>query len=242
MKQPKAWGLVLSGLAAGAVNGLLGAGGGMILVPLLGFLTRLEDREIFSASLAIILPISLISLLVSAANGTLILGGALPWLIGSAAGGIIAGLTAKKNSHGVASPWAWYSDSVGRDPILMPDSILITLAVATALGFLSGLGIGGGSLLILWLTLVQGVDPATARSINLLFFLPSALISCLFRSKQGILTIGDLIPAIVAGCLSAGLCAWLSPALEPERLIKLFAILLIAAGVRELVYRPKKAR
>lgn len=96
MKQPKAWGLVLSGLAAGAVNGLLGAGGGMILVPLLGFLTRLEDREIFSASLAIILPISLISVLVSAANGTLILGGALPWLIGSAAGGIIAGLTAKK--------------------------------------------------------------------------------------------------------------------------------------------------
>lgn len=96
MKQPKAWGLVLSGLAAGAVNGLLGAGGGMILVPLLGFLTRLEDREIFSASLAIILPISLISVLVSAANGTLILDGVLPWLIGSAAGGIIAGLTAKK--------------------------------------------------------------------------------------------------------------------------------------------------
>ncbi len=124
----------------------------------------------------------------------------------------------------------------------MPDSILITLIVATALGYLSGLGIGGGSLLILWLTLVLEMDPATARSINLLFFLPSALISCLFRAKQGSLSISSLIPAIAAGCLAAGLCAWLSTAINTETLKKIFAVLLLAAGLRELFYRPKKAR
>ncbi len=96
MQHPTSWGLILSGLAAGAINGLLGAGGGMILVPLLGFFTDLKDQEIFSASLAIILPISLVSILVSAVNDSLFCDGVFPWLIGSAAGGILAGLTAKK--------------------------------------------------------------------------------------------------------------------------------------------------
>ena len=62
--------------------------------------------------------------------------------------------------------------------------MLISLMVGTALGFLSGLGIGGGSLLILWLTVVLQTDPQISRSINLLFFIPSAIVVCIFRMKQ----------------------------------------------------------
>ena len=62
---------------------------------------------------------------------------------------------------------------------------MIDLFVGAILGFLSGLGIGGGSLLILWLTLVQKVDPTIARGVNLLFFLPCALVAALLRWKQG---------------------------------------------------------
>ena len=58
----------------------------------------------------------------------------------------------------------------------MLESLPVTLLVATILGFLTGLGVGGGSLLILWLTIVLGMDQATARGINLLFFLPAAVI------------------------------------------------------------------
>ena len=56
--------------------------------------------------------------------------------------------------------------------------MVITLLIAALLGFLAGLGVGGGSLLILWLTLVLHTEPAQARPINLLFFLPAAAISC----------------------------------------------------------------
>lgn len=52
----------------------------------------------------------------------------------------------------------------------MLESFPVALLVSTLLGCLSGLGIGGGSLLILWLTLVLKVDPIVARQINLLFF------------------------------------------------------------------------
>ena len=67
----------------------------------------------------------------------------------------------------------------------MLDALPFTLLLSSVLGFLTGLGVGGGSLLILWLTAVLGTAPDTARSMNLLFFLPSAFINCLFRRKQG---------------------------------------------------------
>ena len=63
----------------------------------------------------------------------------------------------------------------------MLTSLPVSLLVGTVLGFLSGLGIGGGSLLILWLTMVLDMEQSAARFVNLLFFLPSASVSCYFR-------------------------------------------------------------
>lgn len=92
MRKRNYLGKVLAGLAAGAVNGLFGAGGGMVLVPLLGWLTELEEDEIFASSLAVILPICLVSIAATALTGHLDWQASLPWLIGSAAGGTAAGL------------------------------------------------------------------------------------------------------------------------------------------------------
>ncbi len=93
--------LILAGGCAGAVNGLLGAGGGMVLVPLLGLLTGWDDRLIFSSSVAIILPICIVSLIGTAMTGALPFGQALPYLIGSAAGGLAAGLL----GHNIPAKW-----------------------------------------------------------------------------------------------------------------------------------------
>lgn len=86
----------IAGFCAGAVNGLFGAGGGMVLVPLLTLMTDLEDGEIFPSSVSIILPICIVSLTTGAMTQGLPIIQALPYLIGSIGGGILAGLTAKR--------------------------------------------------------------------------------------------------------------------------------------------------
>lgn len=97
MKKYIQWmGPILAGSAAGIVNGLFGAGGGMILVPLLTTLTDWDSSEIFPASISMILPMCLLSLIASAYYHPLPWSAALPYLIGSFAGGILAGWLGKR--------------------------------------------------------------------------------------------------------------------------------------------------
>lgn len=124
----------------------------------------------------------------------------------------------------------------------MLDSIPFITIVSAVLGFLSGLGVGGGSLLVLWLTLVAQMPLDAARNINLLFFLPTALIASLFRWKKGNLQIKKILPAIAAGMIAAGLFTWLSRHISSDALRVPFGILLLVTGARELFYRPRKPK
>lgn len=94
-------------------------------------------------------------------------------------------------------------------------------------------------MLILWLTLVLDVPQQEARLMNLIFFIPSAVIACLFRWKQGRLDFRNVLPGIFAGCVAAGICTLLTAGQTPEILRKCFGVLLIFTGVRELLYKEK---
>lgn len=119
-------------------------------------------------------------------------------------------------------------------------NFFIPVIVGTLLGVLTGLGTGGGSLLILWLTLVQGVPQSEARVMNLLFFIPSAVIACVFHRKQGQLDIKKVLPAMVAGSICAALFAYFADQWDTQLLRKAFGILLLFTGARELLYKPKQ--
>ena len=86
----------LCGAVAGAVNGLLGAGGGMILIPLLTGFTDLKEEKIFPSSVCIIAPICIISILTGRNQHTLTIKEVLPYLFGSFAGGILSGTLGKR--------------------------------------------------------------------------------------------------------------------------------------------------
>lgn len=89
----KRWIPLLAAMAAGAVNGIFGGGGGMVLLPLLGREKSLRGHALFAGSLAVMLPLSLVSLGVSALSAPLPLAKALPYLVGGALGAVVGSRT-----------------------------------------------------------------------------------------------------------------------------------------------------
>ena len=89
-------GASLTGLCVGTLNGLFGAGGGMVLVPLLGKCTDLQEEDLFPAGVCILFPICLVSLVFSKGWQAFSWLEAAPYLLGSAIGGVAAGILGKK--------------------------------------------------------------------------------------------------------------------------------------------------
>lgn len=124
----------------------------------------------------------------------------------------------------------------------MVNTFWFAVLAGCVLGFLSGLGVGGGSLLLMWLTLVLDFPQDQARLMNLMFFLPCAAIACLFRWKQGKLNRRITLTAVLAGLAGAWLGVYLTGVLDPSIVRKGFGILLLLCGIREIRYRPRNAR
>lgn len=97
-RRPAIYACLLAGALAGFVNGFFGAGGGMLLVPLLIHVAKLPDKLAFSSSIAVILPLCLVSIAIYAMKGMLPMQEALPYLIGGALGGLVGGIFFKKVS------------------------------------------------------------------------------------------------------------------------------------------------
>ena len=121
-------------------------------------------------------------------------------------------------------------------------NFLCNVLVASLLGLLAGMGVGGGSLLLLWLTQVMMLEHAQARIINLLFYLPAAIVATVFHRKNSTLQIKPILPAILTGCCAALGLSLLSRHLDLALMKKLLGGLLIWIGIREVCYRPRKAR
>ena len=118
----------------------------------------------------------------------------------------------------------------------------LAFPVAIVLGFLAGLGVGGGSLLMLWLTSVMHMDYGVAKTVNLLFFLPTALIATLFHKKQGSVDIRKILPGIICACIAAAVFSYIGKHMDTTLLKKLFGGILILTGFRELFYRPRNPK
>ena len=95
---------------------------------------------------------------------------------------------------------------------------------------------------MLWLTTVIHMEYADARIINLLFFLPTALITTIFHHRQGSLPIKKILPAAICACIFAATFTVIGRQMDTALLKKLFGGLLILMGLRELFYRPRKAK
>lgn len=113
-------------------------------------------------------------------------------------------------------------------------SFLLYIAVGFLAGFLGGMGMGGGTVLIPALTIILGVGQHVAQATNLISFLPMAAFSLGVHKKQGLLKTEGLwdivIPAVITSVIG-GLAALL---LAGEVLKRMFGLFLIALAVKQL--------
>lgn len=118
-------------------------------------------------------------------------------------------------------------------------NFLLPLLCGFGAAIISAWGVGGGTLLLLVMTLFLGVDQRTAQGINLLFFLPTALSALICHGKQGFLDKPTLKSAVPAAVLAALAGAWIATAVDVELLRKPFGVYLLLSGI-SLIW-PKKS-
>lgn len=116
--------------------------------------------------------------------------------------------------------------------------MILNLAAGVLCGVLSGFGIGGGSLLMLWLTAVLSLDQRLAQGINLLYFLPTAAASLIFHVKNQFINWSAVIPAAICGAAAAAAAAFLASRIDTSLLRTLFGVFLLFVGIVELRKQP----
>lgn len=111
--------------------------------------------------------------------------------------------------------------------------------VSAAAGVLSGWGVGGGTLLLLVLTLFLGVEHRTAQAVNMLFFLPAAALSLFFHRKNGRIDRTVWVRTALPGAVAALAAALAALALDVSLLRKPFGLFLLWVGLTAL-WRAKR--
>lgn len=111
---------------------------------------------------------------------------------------------------------------------------LMPLLVGAATGVLSGMGVGGGTLLMVYMTAVAGLPQQAAQRINLVYFNPTSLAALYSHIKNKLVRWDASVPAMVTGLVATGACAWIAAGMETGLLKKIFGVFLIAVGLREI--------
>lgn len=117
---------------------------------------------------------------------------------------------------------------------------MLPFLAALATGALSSWGVGGGTLLLVCMTLFLGVGHREAQTINLLFFLPTAGISLFFHRKNGFLDKETWKEAAPPGAAAALAGALASLAVDVSLLRKPFGLFLLYGGASMLLSGIKK--
>ena len=118
---------------------------------------------------------------------------------------------------------------------------IIPVLVGMGTGILSAWGVGGGTLLLLVMTLFLEVEQRTAQTINLLYFLPTAAMGLLYHRKTNVLEKKIIRSAAPWGAAAAVAGALLAGAVETDLVRKAFGVYLLFAAVSTLFRKERSA-
>lgn len=110
----------------------------------------------------------------------------------------------------------------------------ISIVIGFFCGIISGFGVGGGSLLMVWMTAAVMLEQRTAQGINLLYFIPTSISALVIHIKNKMVCWKAVIPAVLFGCLTAAGSAWIASSIDGTVLRKLFGAFLLIVGISEI--------
>lgn len=120
--------------------------------------------------------------------------------------------------------------------------LMLLVAAGLFSGMISGMGIGGGVILIPALTLFLGIEQKVAQGINLLYFIPTAIVALTVHCKNKNLELKTALPIAAFGIVAASVGAYLASVIPSVILRKIFALLTIFVGINEIYIAVKKEK
>ena len=243
--RPRVWILVVLGIVGGVFAGTFGAGGGIILVPLLVTFAGLDQRRASATSLLAILPSSLAGGITYLANGEVDLLAAGVIAVG-AIGGSLIGSALLKRLPLAALTWGFivllvlvavrllFVEPVRGEPLeLSPGVAVAYLLIGLVMGITSGLfGVGGAVIAVPALVAVLGVSDLIAKGTTLVVIVATSVTGSLANRRTGLV---DVRTALIVGGVAAVAAvggSYLGLALPAKVSTVLFAALLVLTAIQ----------
>jgi uncharacterized membrane protein YfcA len=116
----------------------------------------------------------------------------------------------------------------------------ISVLAGLGTGVISAWGIGGGSLLVVYMTAFAGVAQQTAQGINLMYFLPASLTALRSHIKNKLVETKLALYAAATGVLTAAGTSLLASGLDTFLMKKIFGVFIILIGLSEVFRKREK--
>jgi uncharacterized membrane protein YfcA len=241
--------VIAVGLVSGFLSGIFGVGGGILIVPALVLVLRIDQRLAHGTSLASVIPIALSGTLGYALDGKIDWSASVCLAVGAAAIGAVVGthLLHVLPRRGLALAFAGVlaltavrlaidnSDAVGRGDLTVRTVVLLLL-IGIVAGTLAGLlGVGGGIVMVPAMVLMVGMPAVIAKGTSLAVIIPTALSGTRRNLAKGN---ADLRIAGIVGCsgvVSSFVASQISLGLDEDLSNGLFAALLLAVALKMAV-------
>jgi len=243
------------GLCSGALAGFFGVGGGILIVPALVFLLRVDQRLAHGTSSAAILPMACMGV-VGYAQGDSVDWVAAALLVAGAAGGAVLGVYVLQRLPlrvlriafalllaATAIRMIMSTASADQEIAIDPLSALALVAIGLVAGVVAGLlGVGGGIVVVPALTMLMSTADALAKGTSLAMIVPTSIVATVRNIRAGNV---DLVLAAaigLSGMASSYLASRLSIATDPGVARVLFAALLLVVALVMVFTRERPAR
>lgn len=119
---------------------------------------------------------------------------------------------------------------------------ICNLIVGLAGGLLGGMGMGGGTVLIPLLNIFCGVSQHTAQAVNLISFIPMAVVALIIHIKNKLVSFDKVILIIISGVVTCIVGCYIARALDGEILRRFFGAFLVILSVWQFVTQVKKQK